>query len=166
MFIPFDSISPASRIWIYQADRKFTDKEIAEIRAYLEKFTRQWSAHSQELKTSFDIRFNQFILLAADEAYNSTSGCSIDSSVRAVKEIETHIGVDLFNRNLIAFKKSDDVILIPLSELKQKYADGTWNEDTITFNNLVSLKNQLENEWLVNAGHTWLKRYVPARVSQ
>lgn len=166
MFVPFDTISPSSRIWIYQSDRRLTNDEVAAVSTYLENFTNQWTVHGQELKTSFDIRFNQFVILAADEDYNSTSGCSIDSSVRAIKEIEQNIGVDFFNRNLIAFKKSEEVILVPLSELKQKYTDGTWEEDTLTFNNLVSLKNQLENEWLVKAGHTWLKRYLPAGVSQ
>lgn len=166
MFVPFNTISPASRIWIYQCERRLNNDEVAAIATHLEKFTNQWSAHSQELKTSFDIRFNQFVILAADEAYNSTSGCSIDSSVRAIKEIEQNFGVDFFNRNLIAFKKSEEVILIPLSELKQKYASGTWDEDSLTFNNLISLKGQLENEWQIKAAQTWLKRYLPAKVSQ
>jgi hypothetical protein len=166
MFVPFQSISPDARIWIYQADRKFTSEEKNSIGNYLQSFTQQWSAHNQALKTSFDLRHDQFIILAADEDYNSTSGCSIDSSVRALKEIEQNIGVGLFNRNLIAFLKGGTVTLIDLNDLKQKYSDGTWNEATLTFNNLITLKHQLESEWMVLAGNTWLKRYLPSKVAQ
>jgi hypothetical protein len=54
------------------------------------------------------------------------------------------------------------LVLIPLQDLKQKYLSGTWNEATPTFNNLISIKSQLEDEWIVAAGNTWLKRYVPS----
>jgi hypothetical protein len=166
MFVPFQSISPTARVWIYQANRKFTNEENKTIASFLLAFTEQWSAHSQALKTSFDIRYDQFIILAADEDYNSASGCSIDSSVRAIKQIEQNIGVELFNRNLIAFFQKGIVDLIPLAELKQKYSSGAWNEDSLTFNNLVTVKDQLENGWLVKAGDTWLKRYLPSKVAQ
>src|SRR5688572_18831499 len=165
MFAPFSSIDPLSRVWIYQAERKFTESEKTIIANHLQAFTEEWSAHSQALKTSFDIRYNQFIVLAADESHNSASGCSIDSSVRAIKQIGEKVRIDLFNRNLIAFLNGETVTLIPLNNLKEKYGEGTWNEGTLTFNNLVSVKSQLDKEWLVRAGDTWLKRYIPSKVT-
>jgi hypothetical protein len=162
MYVPFDSISPSSRIWIYQSARKFTREEKELIAAHLEAFTRGWAAHGQGLKTSFDIPYDQFIILAADESHYGASGCSIDSSVRAIKEIEQQLGLDLFDRNLVAFKDANVVTLIRLQDLKQKYSDGIWSEATFTFNNLVSEKSQLETAWIVPAGNTWLKRYVTA----
>jgi hypothetical protein len=166
MFVPFESISPNARIWIYQANRKFTFEEQEAITNFLKVFTDRWSAHSQALKTSFAIRYNQFIVLAADEDYNSASGCSIDSSVRAIKQIEQNVGVELFNRNLIAFLNQGIVDLVPLNELKQKYSSGAWNEDSLTFNNLVATKGQMESSWISKAADTWLKRYLPSKVAQ
>jgi len=163
MFVPFESISPSSRIWIYQSDRKFTAQERIIADEYLRTFSENWAAHGQPLKTSFDIRYDQFIILAADEGYNDASGCSIDASVRAIKEIEVRFSVRLFDRNQIAFMKNDSVILVPLQDLKQKYLSGTWNEATPAFNNLISIKSQLQEEWIVAAGNTWLKRYVPTQ---
>lgn len=162
MYVPFDLISPQSRIWIYQSARKFTPGEEEIIAAHLQAFTQGWAAHGQGLKTSFDIRYNQFIILAADESHYGASGCSIDSSVRAIKEIEQQLGLDLFDRNRVAFKDGHTVTLITLQDLKQKYAEGIWNEASLTFNNLVSEKGQLETVWIIPAGNTWLKRYVPA----
>lgn len=161
MYVPFDSIAPSSRLWIYQSDRKFSQPEIQTLSNSLRQFCDEWAAHGQPLKTSFDIRFKQFILLVADEAFNAASGCSIDESVRVIKQIESSLGTKLFDRSQAAFLIQNEVVLIPLDDLKQKFNDGIWNELTPSFNNLIATKGQLEQEWAVPAGKTWLKRYVP-----
>jgi hypothetical protein len=163
MFVPFQALKPSSRIWIYQSNRKFTEPEKTIIVQQLQLFTEKWAAHGHLLTASFDIRYDQFILLAADESGNGASGCSIDDSVRTIDTIGKQIGVDLFNRNLVAFKKNESIVLIPLAELKEKYQEGLWNESTLAFNNLIQTKEQLENGWLVPSEHTWLKRYVPVQ---
>jgi hypothetical protein len=75
--------------------------------------------------------------------------------------LEEDLGVQLFDRNLIAFKSGNAIQLIPLPHLKQKFQDGTLNEGTLTFNNVVGTKSALDHEWLVPAANTWLKRYIP-----
>src|SRR5687768_13397561 len=131
MFIPFDSLSASSRLWIYQSDKKFTGLQKTIIGDSLQLFTERWTAHGQPLKASFDIRFDQFIVLAADEEYHAASGCSIDDSVRTIQEIGQQVNTDLFNRSLIAFKKEPGIILIPQAELKQKFVEGLWDESTL-----------------------------------
>ena len=161
MFVPFESLPATSRVWIFQADRPLTADEMPVVEVRLRQFTDEWAVHGTPFDTSYLIRFNQFIILAADESRQNASGCSIDSSVRVLKEIEGLLGVQLFNRNLIAFKSGDNVVLIPLNELKQNFQSGILNEGTLTFNNLVSVKGDLETSWLVPAGETWVKRYIP-----
>jgi hypothetical protein len=160
MFVPFISLPSPARIWIFQSNREFTSQEELDIRDALNSFTQNWVAHGQPLKSSFEIRFKYFIILAADESYNATSGCSVDESVRIMKQIQQRSGFDLFDRNLIVFKKGDSLVAIPMGQLKEKLADGTWNGRTETFNNLVSVKSQLDADWIVPAGKTWLKRYL------
>ena len=160
MFVPFESMSPTSRVWIYQAGRKLSEHDKTIISGYLKLFTEEWAAHGQPLKASFDIQYDQFIIVTADEGFNAASGCSIDASVRVVKEIEKELQLDLFNRDQVAFKKESEVALVSVRDLKQKYRDGTWNEKTPTFNNLIDVKGQLAEEWIIPAGSTWLKRYL------
>ena len=93
--------------------------------------------------------------------HESPSGCSIDSSVRVLKSLEQDLGIQLFDRNRVAFKSGDAVKLIPLQHLKQKFQEGILNEGILTFNNVVTTKSALDHEWLVPAGNTWLKRYIP-----
>jgi hypothetical protein len=162
MFIPFKEISPNSRLWVYQSDRKLTSQEKTIIADNLKLFTEQWDTHGHPLKASFDIFYNQFIVLVADETDHAASGCSIDVSVRAIKAVEEKVGIRLFDRNKVVFKTDNLVSVYTLAELKQKYLEGVWNESTLTFNNLITVKEQLDNEWIVPAGNTWLKRYVPS----
>lgn len=161
MFVPFASISPESRVWIFQADRTMTASESEIAESKLRGFADGWNAHGEPLKTSFTVKFDQFIILAADEDHHSPSGCSIDSSVRVLKEIEQAIGIQLFDRNQVAFKVEEKIVLVPIRDLKQKFHDGMLNEETLTFNNLVNTRLEVEGNWIVPAGKTWLKRYIP-----
>jgi hypothetical protein len=161
MFVPFQSLPPAARVWVFQANRPLSPGEIPMAEARLREFTDEWNVHGNPFNTSFIIKFNQFIILAADETGQSASGCSIDSSVRVLKEIEGSLGIDLFNRNLIAFRLGGKIALVSMNDLKQNFKDGILNEETLTFNNLVHTKRDLEESWLVPAGKTWLKRYIP-----
>lgn len=156
MFVPFAKLSPAARVWIYQSDRKITSEEKTVIANQLNIFTGQWQVHGAPLEASFDIRFDHFIILAAND---TTSGCSIDSSVRAVKELGQLTGIDFFNRNLVAFKHREEIRLIALPLLKSAYTNGDWSEETPVFNNLVSSVGDLAENWVVPAASTWLKRY-------
>jgi hypothetical protein len=160
MYVPFSQLKPESRIWIYQSDRLFTAKEIDLIQRHLESYCERWMAHGSPLRASFDLRYDRFIIVAVDESVTQTSGCSIDDSVRAIKEIEDLTNVSLFDRNLIPFFINESVITLALNELKLKYQQGAWNESTLVFDNLIQSKGALETVWLKPAGQTWLKRYL------
>ena len=41
------------------------------------------------------LKYNQFIILMADESIASVSGCSIDSSVGVIREIEKHLSIKM-----------------------------------------------------------------------
>src|SRR5688572_21802567 len=161
MFLQFDILPEHSRIWIYQANRAFNSREVSIISNELSAFTDGWAAHGVPLRSSFDIRFNQFVILAADENVQEASGCSIDDSVRKVKELEQKIGVDLFDRKSIAFLKDKDVITLPMNDLKGEYDNGVWHGSTLVFNNVITRKGELNTGWLIPAKTTWLKRYLP-----
>lgn len=160
MFVPFDQLPPTARVWIYQADKKFTDEQKRILSGNLRAFTEGWQVHGEPIDASFDLRFDRFVVLAANDP---TSGCSIDHSVRTLKEIGHTTGLDFFDRSLVAFQKGDDVTVVPLAALKHAYETSAWDAGTLTFNNLVDTKGALENSWRVPAGSSWLKRYLPSQ---
>lgn len=162
MHVDFSQLPETSRVWIYQANRSLSGREKKEAETMLHEFTSQWAAHGNPLKTSFIILNDRFLVLAADESYNGASGCSIDSSVHVVKAIGSKTGLDFFDRSIVCFWINDEIKDIFSHELKQKYLDGIWNAGTLTFNTLASTKKELDENWLVEAGNTWLRRYTTA----
>jgi hypothetical protein len=160
MFVPFDSLPSSSRIWVYQADRLFSENDELVMEDILKKYCEQWVAHGEPLRSSFKIAHRHFIILSIDETHYGASGCSIDTSVNIIKQIGSRTGIDFFDRRQIAFS-TDRIFLIPVAQLKKTFSDGIWDEQTLTFDNLVETKGQLDTVWLKPAGTTWLKRYVP-----
>ena len=161
MFVPFEKIQESSRIWIYQANRKSNSEESRIISRALTAFTEGWLVHGSPMQASFSLRYDQFVILGADEDANAASGCSIDDSVRTLKRLGSELTIDFFDRTLIGFKKDEHVFTISASDLKTKLSDGVWNGDTLVFNNLVNTKRDLTQGWHVPAGASWLKRYLP-----
>lgn len=161
MFVPFNTLDDNSRIWIYQSNRPLTDVELRTVSDALTVFCNDWKAHGESLKTSFTIADNQFIVLAADEDFHLPSGCSIDSSVRVLKEVQTSIGTDFFDRTRIAFFKSNAVVSFPMAELKQRFSSGELLGSTLTFNTLALSKGEFLGRWKIATETTWLAKYLP-----
>jgi hypothetical protein len=148
--------SPDSRVWIYQASRLFTLNEALAIEDLLNDFTAKWLSHGVPVKGAGYLFFGQFIILMADEKATGVSGCSTDSSVRLIKDIEQRFGVNMFDRTTLAFVVKDKVQLLPLSQLQYAFDNGFINSDTLYFNNLVQTKEELENNWIVPMKNSWL----------
>lgn len=161
MFIPFEALPDHSRIWIYQADRKLISHELNIISETLLSFTESWSVHGTPMQASFDIRFDQFIILAVDEISTGVSGCSIDGSVRVIKDLGQQLGIDFFDRTRVGLVVDNKIVSVHTNELGTLHRDGFWNEDTKVTNNLIGSKGDLASMWLVPAKLTWLKRYLP-----
>jgi hypothetical protein len=160
MFVEFQSLPDTARVWIYQASRKFSEAEKSTIFHTLQTFTNQWQAHGHPLKSSFVLMHDQFIVLAADESFNEASGCSIDSSVNVIRQLDKQLALDLFDRTNVAFHADGKVVLVKLNELSKALAEGKWSGNSLVFNNAITKKAELATHWLSLAGNTWLKRYL------
>jgi len=155
-----ENFSSDSRVWVYQSSRLFTLIEALAIEDLLNDFTSKWLSHGVPVKGAGYLLFGQFIILMADEKATGVSGCSTDSSVRLIKDIEQRFEVNMFDRTTLAFVVKDKVQLLPLSQLQYAYDNGFINSDTLYFNNLVQTKDELENNWLVPIKNNWLQKKI------
>ena len=160
MFTEYTNLPNNSRVWIYQADRGFSIEEIEYISAKALLFIDQWTRHGDDLKGSFTIRYNQFLILAVDEGFNNVSGCSIDSSVRFVQEIEKELKIDLMNKMNVSFKDGENVNIVKLSDFQQFAKDKKITAETVVFNNMVATKEDFETKWEVPATESWHSRFL------
>ena len=160
MFVKFENLPNHSRVWIYQSNRKFTTQEVEFISEKAILFTNQWTKHGSDLQGSFVIKYNQFLILAVEEGFNNVSGCSIDSSVRFVKELEKFMGVDMMNKMNISFKDDDHINIVTMSDFKEFIKSNKITSETIVFNNMISTKEELETQWEVSLNNSWHKRFL------
>jgi hypothetical protein len=151
-----------SRVWVYQSNRIFSIAEALRIEDLLNEFARDWKSHGTPVKGYASLFFGQFIILMADESATGVSGCSTDSSVRLIKQIETLFKVTLFDRLSLAFIIKDKVQMLPLQQLSYAVENNFINEETIYFNNTVQTKEELENNWLIPVNKSWLAKKLSA----
>jgi hypothetical protein len=155
-----NNFHPDSRVWVYQSSRLFSLNEALEIEELLKEFTRQWKSHGTPVKGEAHLFFGQFVVLIADETATGVSGCSTDSSVRLIKDVEQRFRVNMFDRTTLAFVIKDKVELLPLSHLQHAIDNGFINAETLYFNNLVQTKEELENKWIVPVKESWLTNKI------
>ena len=154
------AFSPKSRVWIYQSNRRFLDTESITIQSTLSQFSANWKSHGDPLKGFATLLLNQFIIIMADEALTQVSGCSTDSSVKMIKELEQSLGVELFNRTNLSFLINDKVQTIPMVHLSPAYKNKLIGPDTLYFNNTILTKSELEENWIIPIKNSWLYQKI------
>jgi hypothetical protein len=152
------SFHPDSKVWIYQANRLFSLSDALKIELILKDFTARWLSHGTPVKGAAYLFFGQFIVLMADERATGVSGCSTDSSVRLIKDIEKDFGVSMFDRTTMGFVVKNKVELLPMSQLQYAIDNGFISGDTFYFNNLVQTKAELEESWIIQLKDSWLAK--------
>jgi len=153
-----EDFNDTSKVWIYQCNRLFTLSEALQIEELLEDFTKSWQSHGAKVKGYANLFFGQFIILMADETATGVGGCSIDSSVRLIKNIEQDYNVNLFERQMLAFVIKERIQLLPMEQLNYAIENGFINTDTLYFNNTVQTKKELLSNWIIPVKQSWLAR--------
>jgi hypothetical protein len=143
----FSNFPDNSQIWVYSANRFLTDQEEVFVNQNLKTFVNQWAAHGADLKADAVILNKNFIVLISDENEAKASGCSIDSSVRFIKDLGKELNIDFFNRLSVLIEKDGEYQRVHFSELK-KYPD--WN----VFNTMAKTLGEFKVTWIKNISET------------
>lgn len=162
MYVAFDHLPPQARVWIYQASRPLTEEELMPLLAHLADFAEEWTSHGRQLAASAQFLHRQFLVIGLDEAVAGASGCSIDASVRFVQELEQRLDITLLEKSRMAFLANGELSLLTRPELRMAIAAGQVQADTLYFNNTLTTKGELDEQWPAPAGQTWLAGYFAA----
>jgi hypothetical protein len=157
--------APTSRIWIYQSSRPFSSTESEQIQKCIDEFISAWTAHGAAVKGIGLIAFNQFIILVADESHTQVSGCSTDSSVHFIQQVQQTWNTDFFNRRTLAFWMQDEVHLLDMGDLPGAIENQTIHAETLYFNNLVATLQDWINQWIQPVGESWIAKKYPDLLS-
>lgn len=161
MYLPFEQMPEYSRVWVYQADQKLSEADEKLVRDRMRSFCEGWNTHGNLMPTSFDLFESQILILAVDESNLGASGCSIDSSVRTLRELEKAININLTDQGKISLKKpSGEMNVIPALGVKSRVTSGEINLQTEVINPMVRVKADLQNLWQP-IRNSWLNKYFP-----
>jgi hypothetical protein len=159
MYVPFEDLPEDSKIWIYPSNRKFSDDEITEIENDLKAFIENWSAHGTGLQASYLLQYNRFIILAVNQEVQQATGCSIDSSVAFIQNLEQKYQVDLLDKMDVTFKNGEHIAHKSLIDFKRMAKEKAVTANTIVFNNLVNSIEEFNENWEVPASESWHSRF-------
>jgi hypothetical protein len=148
------------RVWVYQSDRAFTDDEAKAISTSVVQFVSQWLAHKAKVIGDGALLYDRFVILVADEDRLQVSGCSIDSTVRFIKELGVKYNVNFFDRFYTCYWDSDRVEGASFEAFKSKFAEATITGNTIVFNNLITTLEGLKSQWQIPLSQSWQMKFV------
>ncbi|NRA91441.1 MAG: ABC transporter ATPase [Psychroserpens sp.] len=160
MLVDFNTLPEQSRVWIYQANRSFTDQEQQEIEEKLNQFIESWTAHGSDLQAGFLIKYKRFIVIGLNQNLNQATGCSIDASVHFIQQLEADYGVDLMDKMNVSYKQGDFIAYKSLLDFKKMAKDKAVSKKTIVFNNLVTNIAEFNENWEVPASESWHNRFL------
>lgn len=157
----YQDLPDHSRVWVYQSNRAFTDDESEAIRAAGVEFAAAWSSHGADLLAAVEVFHNRFVVIFLDESQAAASGCSIDSSVGFVRNLQTTYHIDLLDRLTVAYNQNGSVQTCSMDEFRAQLKAGTLSAETLVYNNLVTAKGDWTNGWLVPVSASWHKQLLP-----
>lgn len=161
MLTPYHILPDDAKVWIYQADRSFTQEEVWEISDILENFVDRWQSHQRDVHGYGSLYYRRFLVLMADEAKCDVSGCSIDGSVRLVRELEQAYGINFFDRMKVCYKITSELVgSFPFNQLSEYLENGKIKDETIVFNNLVVTKKDFETNWEIPLKHSPFAKFA------
>ncbi len=160
MLVNFSTLPEDSRVWIYQANRSFSEQELENIKEKLDLFITNWTAHGSDLQAGYDIRYKRFIILGLNQNIANATGCSIDASVHFIQQLEKDYGVDLMDKMNVSYKQGAFVAYKSLLDFKKMAKQRAISKNTIVFNNLVSNIAELNENWEVPASESWHNRFL------
>ena len=150
--IEFNEMPDSSRLWVYGAKRGLDEQQIVIATDRMNQFMREWTAHKRDLTTAWELRNSQFFLIAVDESAMAASGCSIDSMVHNLQELEREVGIEIMSTTSKLFYRDSHGGINCLDRLafKQLIVEETVNAATIVFNNTIQTVGELRGgKWEV-----------------
>lgn len=160
MLVDFKTLPETSKIWIYQANRTFSEEELPILKDKLNSFLNGWTAHGQDLQSGYELPYNRFIVIGIDQNIHAATGCSIDASVSFIQQLEKEFNVDLMDKMNVSYKQGDYVAYKSLLDFKKMAKDKAVSKNTIVFNNLVTNIAEYKAFWEVPASESWHSRFV------
>ena len=159
MLIDFNTLPDTAKVWIYPANRLLNAEELSQIKADLTAFLDSWVSHTQRVRCDFQIPYDRFIVIAADDNQH-IGGCSLDELAHFIQELEKKHNLLLLDKMNVSFRHEGEICYIPLVDFKKLAQQKKVDNHTIVFNNLVTNLYEYQHDWEVPMQDSWHNRFL------
>ena len=154
-------LDDSARVWVHVASRRMTLDEAHIVQAHLDEFVAGWQAHGAPLTAQASVVHGWMVLLAVDERPQPATGCSIDASVSALKQVAnlnpSMVDLDLFDRMAVLHRSSAETPWkrTTLSTFWAQRKAGLVDDAEQVFDTTVSTLGALKTRGVVPMGTSW-----------
>lgn len=159
--IPFDTLPPTSRVWVFGSRLPLDDTAAARLLAETDRFLEQWNAHGHPLYSGRDWRDDRFLTIAVDQSTVGASGCSIDGLYRALRGLEAALGTELLGGGLVFYREpvtaadGGAVRAVTRGDFVALAASGEVDRDTTVFDLSVETLGEWRERFEGPAHSSW-----------
>jgi hypothetical protein len=134
----FSDMPDHARVFIHGLSRPLDGAETDRFLERVDTFLDGWVAHGEPVSGARELRDGRFLIIAADEDITHLSGCSIDSLVRAMKELEAAFHLSLLDSSPVWYRGPEGLERVTRDEFGRRIEAGRITPDTLVFDNTVS----------------------------
>ncbi len=157
----FTDLPDDARLWVFPADRALDAAESERLLTALDEFLRDWAAHGKGLVVGRSWEHQQFLLVGVDEAATGASGCSVDSLVRQLRQLEQELGVRLTDYGPVWYREGRRINSTSRADFGKLAQRGVVGPDTVVFDNSIASVGALrQGKWELPAADSWQESLI------
>ena len=160
MYVDYNSLPENSKVWVYPCNRKFYPNEIEEIEEKIKNFIESWKSEDENFKASYQFLYQRFIIFIVDVDAIALTNEDIDTSVSFILSLQETYDVSLLDKMNVCFKQGEFVQYKELKDFKKLLKNKALTGKSIIFDNLISIKQDLDNHWEMPIEESWYNRFL------
>jgi hypothetical protein len=156
--LTFDALRPDSRIWVFAANRAFTEQERQELDALLLKVREKWDIKQPGMRGCHEFVEDRFLIVGADESQGIIDGCSVDAMMNWIMRLEAQTGLRLVDRMTIHYRDAEGAAQsVSRAQFAELAKGGAVTAETHVFDTTIhSVEDLREGRFEVPMSETWL----------
>jgi len=160
MIVDFKKIPNWCKLWVFPSSRKFYPQEIEGLKERIEEFLNSWTNEGQSLECSYKLKYDRFIIISVDNSEISLSLKAHDTLTAFILELEKLYDVVLLDKINVCYKQGEFVQYKDIKEFKKMMKNKGVSKKTTVFDNMITSKAELKNDWEINIMDSWLGRLL------
>jgi hypothetical protein len=150
-----DIIPKNHKLWFYGFTKDLDNNDLRNIEARLNQFTQEWESHGQKVNAKSLLVGGHLMILAVNNDFIEASGCSIDSSVALIRDINKEYQLDLFDRLKLGIVEGEKIKYLSKEQVSLSVESGSLDVNKMCVNETINNSDHL-SQFIVPVSQSWL----------